>query len=418
MTQSNPLRVGLIGAGGRWGPRAHVPALKGVSEAELYAVCTAHADTAQAAADKFGVTGAYGSDKALNADREVEAVAVAVRVPAHYELSKNAIEAGKHVFCEWPLGANTKEAEELAALARQKNVRTMVGLQRRASPAYLYMRELIQQGYVGQVLSVNMTLMNSGVLTRPSDRTWQRDVTLGANTLTITFAHVFDAMCMVVGELTEVSAIVSTQVPQWFETDTKKYVDVTSPDNIMVQGRLENGAIVNAYCGVHPYHGSGHRLEIYGREGTLAMIGGGEGGEERRRKLMGGHKDDKALQELTVPERFTWVPEDCAQRSRLRRGPDVGQVRRRDTQRLEHRARLRSRGTPPPIVGCHRARFTDGAKAESCLTAVQTFKGSKVQSQNRCDSTPVVHCLARFKAIPVCRLSLPILIKRSYNRYG
>jgi predicted dehydrogenase len=49
MTQSNPLRVGLIGAGGRWGSRAHVPALKGVSEAEIYAVCTAHADIAQAA---------------------------------------------------------------------------------------------------------------------------------------------------------------------------------------------------------------------------------------------------------------------------------------------------------------------------------------------------------------------------------
>ena len=322
MTQPNPLRVGLIGAGGRWGPRAHVPALQGVSETELYAMCTAHAETAQAAAEKFGVTTAYGSDKALHADREVEAVAVAVRVPAHFELSKNAIEAGKHVFCEWPLGANTKEAEELAALARKKNVRTMVGLQRRASPAYLYMGELIQQGYVGQVLAVNMMLMNSGVLTRTSDRTWQRDVTLGANTLTITFAHVFDAMCMVVGELTELSASVSTQVPQWFETDTKKYVDVTSPDNIMVQGRLENGAVVNASCGVQPYHGSGHRFEIYGTEGTLAMIGGGEGGEERRRKLMGGHKDDKALQELPVPEKFKWVPEA------LRNGPsyDVGQM--------------------------------------------------------------------------------------------
>ena len=186
----------------------------------------------------------------------------------------------------------------------------MVGLQRRASPAYLYMRELIKEGYVGQVLSVNLTQMNSGVLTRTSDRTWQRDVTLGANTLTITFGHVIDAMCMVVGELTEVSAVVSTQVPQWFETDTKKYVDVTSPDNIMLLGRLENGAVVNAYCGVHPYHGSGHRLEIYGKDGTLAMIGGGEAGEERRRKIMGGHKDDKTLQELPVPERFKWVPEE------------------------------------------------------------------------------------------------------------
>src|SRR5499426_1227475 len=309
MTQSDPLRVGLIGAGGRWGPRAHVPALQGISETELFAMCTAHAETAQAAADKFGVECAYGSDKALNVNARVEAVVVSVRVPAHFELSKNAIEAGKHCYCEWPLGANTKEAEELAALGRKKNVRTMVGLQRRASPAYLYMRELIQQGYVGEVLAVNMMLMNSGVLTRTSDRTWQRDVTLGANTLTITFGHVFDAMCMLVGELAELSAVVSTQVPQWFETDTKKYVDVTSPDNIMVQGRLENGAIVNDYCGGPPYHGSGHRLEIYGREGTLSMIGGGEGGQEHRRKIVGGHKDDKALQELPVPEKFKWVPE-------------------------------------------------------------------------------------------------------------
>jgi len=286
-----------------------VPALKGVPEAELYAVCTAHGDTAQAAAAKFGVTRAYGNDKALHADPQVEAVAVAVRVPAHHELTKNAIEAGKHVYCEWPLGANTKEAEELAALARKQNVRTMVGLQRRASPAYLYMRELIQQGYVGQVLSVNMMLMGSGVLTRTADRTWQRDVTLGANTLTITFGHALDAMCMVVGELSEVSAIVGTQVPQWFETDTKKYVDVTAPDNIVVQGRLEGGAIVNAYVGAHPYHGSGHRFEIYGRDGALSMIGGGQSGEEVRRKIMGGRKDDKALQELPVPERFKWVPE-------------------------------------------------------------------------------------------------------------
>jgi predicted dehydrogenase len=305
----NPLRVGFIGAGGRWGPRAHVPALQNLPEAKIHAVCTALADTAQAAADKYGVKRAYGDVKAMGADQEVEAALVAVRVPAHYALSKDSLEAGKHVYCEWPLGKDTKEAEELAALARKLKLRTMVGLQRRASPAYLHLRELVKDGYVGQVLSVNMMLMGGGVLTRTADRTWQRDVTLGANTLTITFGHAIDALCMVVGELTEVSAVVSTQVPQWYETDTKKYVDVTSPDNILIQGRLENGAVVNAHCGVHPYHGSGHRLEIYGKEGTLAMIGGGEAGDETGRKLVGGKKDDKALQPLTVPDKFKWVPE-------------------------------------------------------------------------------------------------------------
>ena len=199
----------------------------------------------------------------------------------------------------------------------------MVGLQRRASPAFLFMRELIQDGYVGQILSVNMTFMGSGVLTRTSDRTWQRDVTLGANTLTITFAHAFDSLCMVVGELAEVSAVVSTQVPQWFESDTKKYVDVTSPDNIMIQGRTGGGAIVSAYVGVHPVHGSGHRFEIYGKDGTLMMIGGGEAGQEANRKIMGGKKDDKALQEIPIPDRLKWVPEEVR---KVGRAYDVGQM--------------------------------------------------------------------------------------------
>jgi predicted dehydrogenase len=182
---------------------------------------------------------------------------------------------------------------------------------------------LVQQGYVGKIISVNMTHMGSGVLTRPADRTWQRDVTLGANTLTITFGHSIDALCMVAGELVEVSALVSTQVPQWFESDTQKYVDVTSPDNVMLSGRLENGAVVNVSLGVHPFHGSGYRLEIYGTEGTLMMVGGGDAGQEVKRRIMGGQKADKAMQELPVPERFKVVPE--AIRSQ---GPsyDVGQM--------------------------------------------------------------------------------------------
>jgi predicted dehydrogenase len=323
MASPDPLRVGLIGAGGRWGPWAHVPALQGLAEVDLYAVCTAHADTAQAAAEKYGVKHAYSDVRALGADPHVEAALVAVRVPAHYALAKSVLEAGKHVYCEWPLGANTREAEELAALARAKKLHAMVGLQRRASPAYLHMRELVRDGYVGEVLSVNMTMMNSGVLTRTSDRTWQRDITLGANPLTITFGHAIDAVLMVVGELTEVSAVVSTQAKQWFETDTKRYVDTTAPDNIMIQGRLENGAVLSANVGVQPWHGSGSRFEIYGKEGTLMMIGGGEAGQEENRKIMGGHRDDKALQELPVPERLKWVPEAVR---KVGRAYDVGQM--------------------------------------------------------------------------------------------
>ncbi len=337
MTSFERLRVGFIGANGRWGPSAHGPALQRLPQTELYAVCTAHPDTAKAAADTYGVKHAYSDVKAMGADPKVEAALVAVRVPAHYALARAALEAGKHCYCEWPLGRTTQEAEELAALARKLGLQTMVGLQRRASPAYLTLRELVREGYVGKVLSVNMIHMGSGVLTRPSERTWQRDFSQGANTLTITFGHAMDALCMVAGELVEVSAVLGTQVPQWLETDTKKYVDVTSPDNIMIAGRLEGGALVSVNLGVHPWHGTGYRLEIYGSEGTLTMLGGGDAGQELKRRIMGGKKDDKALQELPIPEKFKWVPEEVRA---LGPGYDVGQMWVRFAEAIRGGARV------------------------------------------------------------------------------
>lgn len=299
------LRVGLIGATGRWGPSAHIPAIQNLSETELYAVCTAHEETARSASEEYGVELFYHDDKVMNENPLIEAVSVAVRVPAHFELAKNAIEAGKHVFCEWPLGANLKEAEELASLARERKVHTMVGLQRRASPVYLKLQELVKEGYIGEVLSVNLQQLGGGVLSRTSDRSWQKDAQLGANTLTIGFGHAIDALCMIVGEIVEVSGLVRTQVPQWYEIDTKQFVDVTSPDNIMMAGTVESGAVVNANVGVHPYHGSGYKMEIFGRDGTLVLSSTGTEGL----KIRGGRKDDSELHEIEIPDRLTWVPE-------------------------------------------------------------------------------------------------------------
>ena len=85
-----------------------------------------------------------------------------------------------------------------------------------------------------------MRLIRGGVLERPSGRTWQRDNELGAHTLTIAAGHSIDALRFVAGEFKEVSSIVSTQVDQWYETDTKQMLGVTSPDNIIVSGRLAN----------------------------------------------------------------------------------------------------------------------------------------------------------------------------------
>ena len=307
-TETERLRIGLIGANGRWGPSAHIPAIQHLSQTELYAVCTAHEDTARAAAEKYSVEMAYWDDADMLANTQVEAVAVIVRVPIHYELTMNALRAGKHVYCEWPLGANLKEAQEIADLARTAGVQTMVGLQARSSPGHLRLKELVDEGYVGEVLSAHLYIINDGVLTRTSDRTWQREVAAGANPMTIPFGHAVDALCMCLGEFADVSATVSTQVDKWYETDTEKYVDVTSPDSVLVNGRLQSGVVVTASMLNVPYHASGMRMEVFGREGTLVLTSAGSG-QTGGVKLLGGRKDDRELQELDVPERQTWVPQ-------------------------------------------------------------------------------------------------------------
>ena len=290
-------------------PSRTIPALLASPDVELTAVCTTRPETAEEARKAFGAKLAFTDFREMVASKEIDAVAVVVRVPLHYEPTKAAIEAGKHVYTEWPLGRTTAEAEELAALARAKGVQTAVGLQSRVSPALLYMKEQIEAGYVGEVLSCHADCMRDGALERPSSRTWQRDVSLGANPLTIANGHVIDALRFVVGNFARVSCMVTTQAQQWYETDTKKMVDVTSPDNILVSGKLASGAVASVHVAAVPWAGGGVRMVIYGREGTLVATGNvsSQRGEMLR---VQGAKSSHELNDLPIPERFVYVPAD------------------------------------------------------------------------------------------------------------
>ena len=308
---NNKIRLGLIGANPTqgWGPRAHLPALPYIPEIELAAVCTAHAETAQQSAEKYGVSMAFHDHRELLKRDDIDAVAIAVRVPYHHQLAMDAIRAGKHVYVEWPLGANLKEAEEMADLARQKGVKTMVGLQGRQAPAFQRAKELIDEGYVGEVLSCHLTQLRGGVLSRPSDRTWQRERNLGANSFTIAFGHSLDCFRMCVGDFSEISGELATQVHEWHETDTGKDVEVTSPDHILVTGRLANGALALLRVADVAWHaGAMNKMEVFGREGTIEVVFDGTPQIDGLR-LIGGKGTDGSLSPLPIPDRLIQVPE-------------------------------------------------------------------------------------------------------------
>jgi predicted dehydrogenase len=302
---ANKIRLGLIGASveGTWSARSHLPALRGSAEVELTAVCTTKADSAEAARQAYGARLAFHDYRVMIASPDIDAVAVVVRVPSHYEPTKAALEAGKHVYCEWPLCRTTQEAVELSALAKAKGLVTAVGLQARVNPTLVYMREQVEAGFTGELLAVHISLLREGVLARPSNRTWQRDAELGANTLTIANGHTIDAMRFVVGDFQRLSAMVTTQAKQWLDTGTGTLLDVTSPDNVLLNGRLANGAVVSSHVAAIPFVGSGYRMELYGRDGTL--VAAGEDSPQLSEVFLHGAKRGNRLEPIPVPERLT-----------------------------------------------------------------------------------------------------------------
>src|SRR3981081_2449859 len=121
--RTRKIRVGIIGANPDrgWAAQAHIPALRSLADDfEITALSTSRRESAAAASKLFGVPAAFDNHHELVSSPTVDVVAVTVKVPYHLELATAALEAGKAVYCEWPLGNGIHEAETLAALAKKK----------------------------------------------------------------------------------------------------------------------------------------------------------------------------------------------------------------------------------------------------------------------------------------------------------
>lgn len=303
------IRIGIIGAnaGYGWSMRAHLPALLALPEYELTAVCTSSPETAAESAKAYGAKSAFHDYHEMVIQPDIDLVSVSVRVPLHHDMVMAALKAGKHVFCEWPLGANLREAQEMAALAASNGVTNIVGLQARGAPAILHLKELISRGYVGEVLACNMTMFLPGLLQRGISMPWMADREKGGNTLTIGTGHAIDAFCFCVGEFRELSAKVATQVPEWETSEPGKTVPVNAADNVLISGTLVGGAAASAHVATVPWHGTGWRMEVYGREGTL-VASSKEMIQYGNITIRGAHGSDTELAEVPIPEGLTKVP--------------------------------------------------------------------------------------------------------------
>jgi predicted dehydrogenase len=234
------LKVGIIGVNtsGGWAAEAHVPAVQAVDGLNLTAVAAGSQATADEAAQAFGVGKVYGGGLALIADRDIDVVTVATRVPGHRDLLLAALAAGKHVYSEWPLGAGSHQAREIADAARSAGVRHAIGLQLRESPAVRRARNIVASGALGRILSVGVSSTTAGFGPDvPPQYAYLEDPATFANMVTIQGAHTVDLLIALAGSLEFASAIGSRQFPLIEVGEPRQRRERITFDHLLLQGR-------------------------------------------------------------------------------------------------------------------------------------------------------------------------------------
>ena len=156
MTQDGLLRIGIVGAG--WIAEKAAITLNGLDSCEAYAIASRSQEKATAFAEKWKMRKAYGSYAELIADKDVDLVYVATPHSHHYDVTRQALMAGKPCLVEKAFMANYRQAKAIVDLSRERKVFLAEAIWTRYQPVVKMMRDLIDSGRIGTPRLVTATL--------------------------------------------------------------------------------------------------------------------------------------------------------------------------------------------------------------------------------------------------------------------
>jgi predicted dehydrogenase len=173
---SEPIRAGVIGSG-FIGP-AHIESLRRLGFVEVVALAASSAESAERHARELSVPRAYGDFMDLIRDPEVEVVDISAPNIYHYPAAKAALEAGKHVVCEKPLGMTSRESAELVRLAEESGLVNAVTFNIRFYPVVQHARALVRRGDLGEIYLVHGGYSQDWLL-HDTDYNWRVEAAQG-----------------------------------------------------------------------------------------------------------------------------------------------------------------------------------------------------------------------------------------------
>jgi predicted dehydrogenase len=310
-TSSNhrPIRVGLVGFG-NWAKYGHVRVLDLLPEYELSAIYSQRAAAAADAASTYGFRHVVDSLDALVNHPEVDLVIVLTTAPQHEEAVRAAIAAGKDVYCEWPLTLSASLARELESAARARGVRHVVGLQRRTAPHTRYVRDLIDEGFIGKLRSVRMHVsMNYFQALRSQSLRWTVPPENFSSVIAIYAGHFVDMLLTMVGWPITVSGILVNQFDTVTIAETGETMPTTTPDQLVLGGVMPGGAVLSVHVEGGKRNGSGVQIDITGDAGDLRIVNTspfGNVGDDYA--ITGAHGDKQPLVSMPFPATYDTLP--------------------------------------------------------------------------------------------------------------
>ena len=150
------MRVGIIGTG--WIAEKAAITLRGLTQCEAYAVGSRHQETADAFAAKWNIAKAYGSYASLIEDPDIDLIYVGTPHSHHYDVTREALLAGKPCLVEKAFMANARQTREILDLAHRQKVFLAEAIWTRYQPVVKMVRDLISSGRIGEPRLVTATL--------------------------------------------------------------------------------------------------------------------------------------------------------------------------------------------------------------------------------------------------------------------
>lgn len=269
--ERDPIRVGLIGVG--WGTVVQAPAFRMVAPFEVAALCSRRAERVEAAGAKLGIDDVSTDWQAFVTRDDLDLISICTPTDLHFDQTMAAIDAGKHVLVEKPVGIDATQTAAMLEAAEAAEICHAVCFEGRWEPARLRVWELVREGHLGDpYLASGRSGADFWHPTRGLQSEWMYQRAHGGGYLMGMGSHDIDYLCALFGEPAAVCADVRTSVPER-PRDDGTALQVDADDTSALLMRMESGMLATVITTAIALGQDFRTFESFGSAGSLSMQG-------------------------------------------------------------------------------------------------------------------------------------------------